>query len=67
MRKNNKNKLFSYSGNKEQLVDYINYKLNNNLILYTDFENSVSDNLVNFGFKKIKLRTMISKIGRAHV
>ena len=30
MRKNNKNKLFSYSGNKEWLVDYINYKLNNN-------------------------------------
>lgn len=111
MRKNNKNKLFFYSGNKEWLVNYINYKLNNNskqfesyyelflgsgsiflnlnrnfdnyilndkdsyinnfinwitelndnnLILYTDFENSVSDNLVNFGFKKIKLRTMIS-------
>ena len=30
MRKNNKNKLFCYSGNKEWLVDYINYKLNNN-------------------------------------
>ena len=57
------NREMTYNKNGFSINNFINWitELNdNNLILYTDFENSVSDNLVNFGFKKIKLRTMIS-------
>ena len=53
MRKNNKNKLFSYSGNKEWLVDYINYKLNNNskrrLLLFKD---SYANSFIQFIMKE---------------
>ena len=57
------NREMTYNKNGFSINNFINWitELNdNNLILYTNFENSVSDNLVNFGFKKIKLRTMIS-------
>lgn len=46
--------------NLNKFIDWIKRLDNSNLILYTDFENPISDKLVDDGFKKIEIRTMKS-------
>lgn len=43
-----------------KFIDWVKRLDSSNLILYTDFENPISDKLVDDGFKKIEIRTMKS-------